>query len=316
MRTSWPDSLASLRGAALGAGVRPLLRGMSRATGIAVSVIMATCNKATYLDLTLATLEHQVFPADLWELIIMDDASADATPQVLSLYQERGRLPLVCRRSPKNRGRAGARNDALELARGHVVIFLDDDRLTGPDFLLQHTLRHRGDPCVIYGNTNQRIDTHRCPPITREGVTRLKTLQPCVSLYMDSGTYLGTAEAFGRRGLGWVFLTAGNSSVLRERVESVGGFDEEFRGWGFEDNDLALRLQESGLPLRFEPTLPTWHQVHPVDPTKAADHRRNMHRLFRKHPDLDRPALEPLFTLKVPPDLWITQQRERECLTA
>ena len=94
-------------------------------------------------------------------------------------------------------------------------------------------------------------------------------------------------------------------------MEAVGGFDEEFGGWGFEDNDLALRLQESGLPLRFAPTIPTWHQVHPAAPTKAADQRRNMGCLFRKHPRLDRPELEPLFTLKVPPDQWIKQQKDR-----
>ena len=142
-------------------------------------------------------------------------------------------------------------------------------------------------------------------------MTRPKTLQPRVSLYMDGGTYLETAEVFHRWGLAWVFLTAGNASVLRERVKAVGGFDEEFRGWGFEDNDLALRLQESGLPLRFAPALPTWHQVHPAEPNKAADHRRNMGCLFRKHPGLDRAALGPLFTLKVPPDQWIKQQKDR-----
>lgn len=311
MRTLWPNGLTSLGLAALSASVRPLLRGLSRTTGIAASVIMPTCNKATYLDLTLATLERQVFPSDLWELVVIDDASADTTPQVLKFYEERGRLPLVHRRCPKNRGRAGARNDALELARGQVVIFLDDDRLTGLDFLLQHTLRHRGDPGVVHGNTNQRIHTHQHPPITRDEVTRRKRLQPRVSLYMDSVTYRETAEAFGRRGLGWVFLTAGNSSVPRERVRAIGGFDEEFRGWGFEDNDLALRLQESGLPLRFEPQAYTVHQVHPAAPMKAADHRRNMGCLFRKHPALDRAALEPLFTLKVPPDQWIKQRTDR-----
>ena len=86
MRTPLPDGLTSLRRTVLCAAVRPLLRGMSRATGIAASVIMPTCNKATYLDLTLAALERQVFPDDLWELVVIDDASADATPQILTLY--------------------------------------------------------------------------------------------------------------------------------------------------------------------------------------------------------------------------------------
>ena len=199
MQTARIISLVSMRHAALNAAARPLLRGMSRASGIAASVIMPTCNKATYLDLTLATLEHQIFPADLWELIVIDDASADTTPQVLKFFEDRGRLPLVHRRPAKNRGRAGARNDALALARGHVVIFLDDDRLTAPDFLLQHTLRHRGDPGVVHGNTTRRIHTHQPPFVTREEVMRPGRLQPLVSLYIDSRTYLETAEAFHRR---------------------------------------------------------------------------------------------------------------------
>ncbi len=333
-----------MRCTALSAVVRPLLRGLSRATGIATSVIMPTCDKATYLDLTLATLERQVFPSDLWELVVIDDASADTTPQVLKFYEERGRLPLVQRRSPKNRGRAGARNDALALAKGRVVIFLDDDRLTNPDFLLQHTFRHRQEPCAVYGSTNHLIHTHLSPPVDpalwqrlqaqgwqnifphrvtaperfvdREDLNDPRRLRPLVSLYVEPRVYLETSRAFSDRGMSWLTFTAGNASVPREQLRAIGGFDEGFRGWGFEDNDLALRLQESGLPLHFAPTISTLHQLHPNDPTKVADHRRNMHHLFCKHPGLDRAEMEPLFTLKVPPDQWIKQQIDRECLTA
>lgn len=344
MPTARMNSLISLRRAALSAAVRPLLRGLSHETGIAASIIMPTCNKATYLDLTLATLECQVFPNDLWELIVIDDASTDTTPQVLKFYEERGRLPLVHRRSPKNRGRAGARNDALALARGCVVIFLDDDRLTGPDFLLQHTLRHRGDPGVVHGSTNQRIHTHLSPPVDstlwqrlqaqgwrnvqphcvtiperfveREDLDDAKRLRSLVSLYVERHFYLEMNRAFKDWGMSWLSFTTGNSSVPREKLLAVGGFDEGFQGWGFEDNDLALRLQEAGLPLHFEPTISTLHQIHPAGPTKVADHARNMRRFFHKHPSLDHAELEPLFTLKVPPDQWIKQRIDRECLTA
>jgi glycosyltransferase involved in cell wall biosynthesis len=332
-----------MRCTALSAVVRPLLRGLSRATGIATSVIMPTCDKATYLDLTLATLERQVFPSDLWELIVIDDSSADTTPQVLKFYEGRGLLPLVHQRSLKNRGRAGARNDALQIAQGHTIIFLDDDRLTGPDFLLQHALRHRGDPCVVHGDTNQRIHTHLFPPIDRALLQRLRAqgwgnvlphhmtaperfvnredladprrLRSLGSLYVKRHVYQETSRAFKDRGMSWLSFTTGNSSVLRDQVRAIGGFDEEFRGWGFEDNDLALRLQETGLPLHFEPTISTLHQVHPTGATKVADHRRNMRHFFCKHPRLDRTELEPLFTLKVPPDQWIKQQSNRQRLT-
>ena len=335
LQSVWQKKVGALSLAAFRAGLRPLLRGLSR-DDVAASVIMPTYNKATYLDLTLATLERQVFPSDLWELIVIDDAANDSTAQVLAFYQERGRLPLVTQRSPKNRGRAGARNDALALARGRVIIFLDDDRLAHPDFLLQHVLRHRQEPCGVYGNANSRVHTHLFPPvdpalwkrlreqhkqnrlpsrmtkperfIDREAVNSPRQLRPLLSLYVSPHVYMETSKAFRSLGLSWISFTAGNSSVPREFLQAIGGFDEEFCGWGFEDNDLALRLQEAGLPLYFEPTISTLHQAHPVGPSKAADHQRNMRCLFRKHPTLDHTALEPLLTLKTPPDQWIKQQ--------
>jgi glycosyltransferase involved in cell wall biosynthesis len=85
---------------------------------------MATRDKATYLELTLATLERQTFPADAWELVVVDDASVDGTPSVLEKYAGRERMHLSWHRYSQCRDRAVACNDALEAARGRIVVFL------------------------------------------------------------------------------------------------------------------------------------------------------------------------------------------------
>lgn len=53
--------------------------------------------------------------------------------------------------------------------------------------------------------------------------------------------------------------------VPRAWFDTVGGFDETYRVWGCEDNDLTLRAQWSGLPVTWLPDAWVAHQWHPRD---------------------------------------------------
>jgi GT2 family glycosyltransferase len=52
--------------------------------------------------------------------------------------------------------------------------------------------------------------------------------------------------------------------VRRDRVEAIRGFDEGFLGYGFEDDDFAFRLQESGVVYQWAPEVVVQHQWHPI----------------------------------------------------
>ncbi len=89
-----------------------------------VSVIIATRNRAGLLQETLGYLAGQEVGGLAWEVIVVDNGSADDTPAVLR--SAAGGLPLVAlheARAGKNR----AMNRALEAARGRLLIFSDDD---------------------------------------------------------------------------------------------------------------------------------------------------------------------------------------------
>jgi GT2 family glycosyltransferase len=304
---------------------------------VVASIIMATQNKASYLELTLASLERQSVPRDAWELIVVDDASSDETPDVLTRIEASGRLPLRWVRSEYVRGRSGARNHALRAATGRVVVFLDDDRLVGPDFLLYHLSHHEGAPSVVFGDTRLYIHTHvsseidpsvwglagllmrGLSPLDEGRVYRL--LEPDdvrLGKDMDALIFPGIDVAWQlpyylSQNIPppplWLYFTTGNASVPRESVNTVGGFDEEYQGWGLEDNDLALRLAELGLPFRFETCVATVHQVHPKGPKHAEEHRNNLDLFFRKHPHLPAAVLRPQLEGTVPPWEWVSEQR-------
>src|SRR5579872_268430 len=94
------------------------------ANGLRATVAFASYNGAKRLKRTLDSLAAQHFPPDAWELIAVDNNSSDETFAILESY--RGRLPIRALQHAVP-GKSGAMNKAIELARGELVIFTDDD---------------------------------------------------------------------------------------------------------------------------------------------------------------------------------------------
>jgi glycosyltransferase involved in cell wall biosynthesis len=93
-----------------------------------VTAAITTYNRAGFLPGALESVFAQTRPPD--EILVVDDGSTDGTRDVLSEYA--GRVRVV---HQDNRGRSGARNRAVEEARGEVLSFLDSDDRWLPDKL-------------------------------------------------------------------------------------------------------------------------------------------------------------------------------------
>jgi glycosyltransferase involved in cell wall biosynthesis len=156
--------IASVQKSVAAASVKPLANALAKRTGIAASVVIATRDKATYLDLTLAALERQIFPSDTWEVVVADDGSRDDTLNILDKYESRKILRLVRLLLPGTGNLANARKKAVAAARGRVIVFLGDDCLTAPDFLTQHLRHHLKENCAVLGDWSRMVHTHLfCP---------------------------------------------------------------------------------------------------------------------------------------------------------
>ena len=67
-------------------------------------------------------------------------------------------------------------------------------------------------------------------------------------------------------------LVGNNFGVWRSDFERVNGFDENFRGWGQEDDDLGLRLRRAGVRLvSILGWTRSYHLWHPRDPSTTVD---------------------------------------------
>ncbi|QBD79979.1 glycosyltransferase [Ktedonosporobacter rubrisoli] len=106
------------------------------------SIVIPTCNKASYLELTLASLLRQSYPASQYEVIVVDDGSSDRTSEVLEYFA--GQQWNFRSIKQRNAGRSAARNAGILATRGKIVIFVDDDCICCRNLVAAHTQRHAG----------------------------------------------------------------------------------------------------------------------------------------------------------------------------
>src|SRR5688500_14384398 len=93
------------------------------AKGAGVTVAICTWNRAGYLRRAVESVVGQV-PRGV-EVLVVDDGSTDGTGELLV---ELGRVyPQVVVVREERLGVSYARNRAMEMAKGDVVVFLDDD---------------------------------------------------------------------------------------------------------------------------------------------------------------------------------------------
>src|SRR5438270_6560128 len=106
------------------------MRRRRRRPALAVSIVVATHNRASMLPLALDSALAQDHP-DL-ELLVMDDGSTDDTRELLASYARRLPRERFRFESHPNMGQARTLNRGYELARGELIGYLSDDDLVAP----------------------------------------------------------------------------------------------------------------------------------------------------------------------------------------
>jgi glycosyltransferase involved in cell wall biosynthesis len=100
-------------------------------TSLFVSVIIPVYNDAKRLKICLAALENQTYPKDLYEVIVVDNAS-DEAPDIKGVVAEFGCAIATYESIP---GSYAARNQGISLAKGEVIAFTDSDCIPTPNWI-------------------------------------------------------------------------------------------------------------------------------------------------------------------------------------
>jgi glycosyltransferase involved in cell wall biosynthesis len=204
--------------------------------GFALSVIVPVLNGAELLPLCLGSLAASDFPRSQWQLIVVDDASADVSAVVASGYAD-----TVVVLQGKPRGPAYARNRGAQVARGRQLVFVDADVQLRPNALrlINELLAEEADVGAAFG-------AYDAAPPARGLVSQYRNL---LHHYIHTREE-GDAETF------W----AGLGAVRADAFRRVGGFDaQRYPRPQIEDVELGNRLRALGYRIVLRPDIQGTH---------------------------------------------------------
>jgi GT2 family glycosyltransferase len=212
-----------------------------------VAIIVTSYEMPWHVRRVLESIAAQRTSRQL-EVIVADDGSADETPRMVADFAAAAPFPVQLVTHPHIGFHAArCRNDGVRHSTAPHLLFVDGDCLLPPDHVEQH-LRSSRDG-VVTCSYCVRLDHDVSQQATVEAVR--------------GGEFLEWATPDQRSKLRemhyksiWYSLLAhptkpafrsGDFSLARAEFERVNGFDENFLGWGCEDDDFGRRLRAAGI---------------------------------------------------------------------
>lgn len=182
-----------------------------------ITVQICSHNRCQVLQKVLESLFDQTLGTDRFELVLVDDGSTDGTKEMIQRLQAPYHIT-YCKHE-RNMGLATARNTGLRAAQGRVILIIDDDVIADPHMLEEHWKVHQQhDKCVCNGWVNHVTKPER-------------PAHPQFTMADISTSFFWTS----------------NVSVKRRDLFAAGLFDEDFKEYGWEDQEMGLRLMAIGV---------------------------------------------------------------------
>jgi glycosyltransferase involved in cell wall biosynthesis len=205
-----------------------------------LSIVIPVYDSGRALDRTLRALASTEPGPSMFEVIVADDGSREPLGSVVDAYRQQ--IPINYVRLAKNSGRATARNAGASRARGRRLLFLDCD-----------SVPLKG---LVHGHATFGIDDHerrvllgsRIDPGWKalEDSAAYSESPSAVAPHEDDLRHVYSFEARAGNITGhrtpYMFCFTHNLSVPRDAFVELGGFDESFVQWGWEDVEFGYRF--------------------------------------------------------------------------
>lgn len=174
-----------------------------------ISIIVPAYNEEKYIKKCLDALLNQNIKKNLYEVIVVDNASSDKTAETVRKYP----VKLIYE---KRKGVAYARSAGTKVAQGEIIAFTDADCTPDTDWISKFLKKFRQDP---------KIDAIGG-----------------VFAFYDGNKFLKTLALKTQR-FTW-HLSGGNMAIRKKSLAKIGGFEAGVNAG--EDVLITLKLQKQG----------------------------------------------------------------------
>jgi len=194
-----------------------------------VSVVIPTYNRARMLKRCLQSLCNQNYPLNRYEIIVVDDGSTDNTTKIIAKFKP---VRLIYIRQNR-KGPAIARNKGIKVAKGSIILFIDDDSIADKNLIREIIMSFTGEDV---GGVKGRVE-----PIYDD--------KNSLCYLLGKNIYLSEYS-----------LATNNIAYRRDVLNEVGLFDESFPVPSWEDVDLGMRVLDLGYKIIYNPNAVVWHK--------------------------------------------------------
>jgi glycogen(starch) synthase len=211
-----------------------------------VSVVVNTYNRAKSLHQTLQGMRRQNYPN--FEVIVVNGPSTDETMDVLRTHAAEIRVGTCAQRNL-----SVSRNVGIDMARGELVAFIDDDAVPDEDWLADAIAGFDSDD--IAGVGGFVFDHTGCElQYSYTVCDRMGNAYHNLAIPMPDFCYPGCHR--------FPALLGTNSIFRRSALLEVGGFDEQF-DYFLDETDVNVRLIDAGYVLKQIPRAFVYHRYLP-----------------------------------------------------
>ncbi|MCX5700968.1 MAG: glycosyltransferase [Candidatus Omnitrophica bacterium] len=210
--------------------------------GPLVSVIIPTFNASDRLKVVIESLRHQTYRG--FEVVVVDDGSSDDTKSVVNKLKKIFGLKIryYYLHNPDIFGAALARNLGAKMAKGRILVFLDQDAAAHRRLIELYLERHKESDIVLgyYAGYNKQGPYYNFKEISEKLFKDevIKTINPDFrdGVFSQADCYQGEA---------WKYFVSANFSIKKDIFLEY-KFDEKITKWTGEDIDLGYRLFING----------------------------------------------------------------------
>lgn len=210
------------------------------------SLIICTYNWPEALNFVLESISSQSILPD--EIIIADDGSGLSTLNVIELYSNIFKIPVIHSWQEDNGCRIShSRNLAIAKSNYDYIIMIDGDTVLHKDFIKDHKkfaqqgIYLQGSRALLQEEFTKKLINHnlfkRPSYFSNHAKNKLNIIRlPLLSFLMG---FLKSKNINRIRGC--------NFSIFKKDILKVNGFNEEITSWGREDSEFVQRLFNSGV---------------------------------------------------------------------
>jgi chondroitin synthase len=224
-----------------------------------VSVVIPVYNRSRELDFVLAGLTFQTYPLGLIEVVIADDGSQDDLSLIYNKYKKYFNIK-YCKQDDEGYRLAEVRNLGIKNSSYDDIIILDSDAIPSSTLVEEYMkIFHVDRNVALFGLRHYvSVEKIKVSDFLKNkdlvySLESVKSENASNTKCNENGESIDWREAIIRQtnnlrseALPYRFLVGANCGFSKELFNKVNGYCEDFKAWGFEDQEFGYRLYNAG----------------------------------------------------------------------